>query len=221
MKRCTQCGILKEDIDFRESYYKPKGISTAINPGKVSRYRVCRSCESINARYRTLTKALGEGSGGNGKYSVELSKIEQFYTELEARGLRAPKYSSRGYTPNVSTIESNIDYALENTISPALKQAKEEQRAQFPVPDVIPADLATWLSDDWLDKGFEPEYLQETVYESLKAKYRPMLSVDVSRSLPVYDDTYKQVLDDILRKFDDYEDAYESNTQEGDATQDV
>ena len=56
-----------------------------------------------------------------------------------------------------------------------------------------------------------PEYLQETVYESLKAKYRPQIGVDKQTYLPIYDDTYKNVLNQILRRFDDYEEAYSLN----------
>ena len=63
---------------------------------------------------------------------------------------------------------------------------------------------------EWVEKGLSPEYLQETVYESLKAKYRPQLGYDSERGLPIYDDTFKDVLNQILRRFDDYEDSMEA-----------
>lgn len=72
----------------------------------------------------------------------------------------------------------------------------------------LPKDLEHWLSVDtseWRDMS--PEYLQETVYESLKAKYRPQTGVDPNTSLPIYDNTYRDVLNQILRRFDDYEEA--------------
>ena len=71
----------------------------------------------------------------------------------------------------------------------------------------VPDELQAWLDADpaeWQAKELSPEYLQETIYESLKAKYRPQISVDRDTYLPIYDDTYKDVLNQILRKFDDY-----------------
>ena len=52
-----------------------------------------------------------------------------------------------------------------------------------------------------------PEYLQETVYESLKAKYRPQTGFNRDTGMPIYDDTYKAELNQILRLFDEYEEA--------------
>ena len=74
-----------------------------------------------------------------------------------------------------------------------------------------------WLEQDvneWVENGLSPEYLQETVYESLKAKYRPQLGYDSERGLPIYDDTFKDVLNQILRRFDDYEDSMEEDMSE-------
>ena len=52
------------------------------------------------------------------------------------------------------------------------------------------------------------------MYESLKAKYRPQLGYDSERGLPIYDDTFKDVLNQILRRFDDYEDSMEEDVSE-------
>ena len=72
------------------------------------------------------------------------------------------------------------------------------------VPD-IPAELSHWLTEPLTE---EPEYYQDEVYEQLKAKFRPQTKIDPDTMLPVYDDTYKLVLDKILERFDNYEDAY-------------
>ena len=76
------------------------------------------------------------------------------------------------------------------------------------LPINMPDELKEWLNSEmsvWSEAGISPEYLQETVYESLKAKYRPQIGVDKETYLPIYDDTYKTVLNDILKRFDDYE----------------
>ena len=79
-----------------------------------------------------------------------------------------------------------------------------------------PEELTRWLADDftkWEELGLTPEYLQETVYESLKAKYRPQTSVNKETFMPIYDDTYKDILNQILRRFDDFEEAYSTSSQ--------
>ena len=52
--------------------------------------------------------------------------------------------------------------------------------------------------------------------QSLKAKYRPQTGVDKETYLPIYDDTYREVLNQILRKFDDYEEQYAGGASDGD-----
>jgi hypothetical protein len=72
----------------------------------------------------------------------------------------------------------------------------------------VPDELQHWLTVDtqeWKKDNISPEYLQETVYESLKAKYRPQVGVNKETFVPIYDDTFKAVLNQILRRFDDYE----------------
>ena len=86
-------------------------------------------------------------------------------------------------------------------------------------PSDVPDELQAWLDADpaeWQAKELSPEYLQETIYESLKAKYRPQIGVDRDTYLPIYDDTYKDVLNQILRKFDDYEEQYAGGESDGD-----
>ena len=72
------------------------------------------------------------------------------------------------------------------------------------VPD-IPAELSCWLTEPLTE---EPEYYQDEIYEQLKATFRPKTKIDHDTMLPVYDDTYKPVLDKILERFDNYEDSY-------------
>jgi len=56
-----------------------------------------------------------------------------------------------------------------------------------------------------INKGNETVII---VYEELQKKYRPILRIDEETMLPVYDDTYRDVLQKILERFDKYEDEY-------------
>jgi len=86
--------------------------------------------------------------------------------------------------------------ALVNGKRPVLPDAESE---------AIPEELRTWLTAELTR---EPEYYQDEVYERLREKYRPIKEIDQQTMLPVYDNTYKWVLDKILTRFDEYEDAY-------------
>lgn len=128
----------------------------------------------------------------------ELIKIEQLYDAQRAAGLRPPHDSPGRKTP--------LSESLDDMLS------KYKQLAEKVAPVVatvqttdVPAELSKWLTEDLTE---EPEYYQDVVYEQLKAKYRPVTVIDTDTLLPVYDDTYKTVLDAIIERFDAYEDEY-------------
>ena len=75
----------------------------------------------------------------------------------------------------------------------------------------VPAELSRWLTESLTE---EPEYYQDEVYEQLKTKYRPKTKIDQDTMLPVYDDTYKPILDKILERFDNYEDTYYNSEED-------
>lgn len=205
VKRCTQCGMLKEAEAFRKYTYSREN-------GTEGRYRVCKSCEAINTAYNRSLKNLEEFSDGHGNYSFvpstkarfyelqgTIEKIENMYNLLEKHGLRVPKHGSKlNQVPVVAAVEQlETFYAADTT-----------QSVRVAAPSEVPDELQQWLNADmadWHNASISPEYLQETIYESLKAKYRPQTGVDHVTFMPIYDDTYKTVLNDILRKFDDYE----------------
>lgn len=211
VKRCTQCGLLKDVNEFRKYKY-------AADKGTEGRYRTCKSCEAINASYNRLKKKLESFRDPNTKelcYSAStkfdfyetteaLERIEGMYALLEGQGLRVPQFGTkRKDMPEASALEavdklSSFYGSIRAEVTPHI---------ELPTADV-PDELQRWLDadmQDWIDAELSPEYLQETIYESLKAKYRPQISVNKETFMPVYDDTYKTVLNNILRRFDDYE----------------
>lgn len=201
--------MLKEETCFRP-YTHSRGKS------EPSRYRICRDCESINTTYRRAREQLDKGGlslAESSQLSETVSKILQLYRALEAKGLQVPEYGVKKKKP---AAETAVDKLLAFYGQQPQEQARQST-VDIPMEIDIPEDLNIWLTQDvneWIEKGLSPEYLQETVYESLKAKYRPQLGYDSERGLPIYDDTFKDVLNQILRRFDDYEDSMEEDVSE-------
>jgi hypothetical protein len=210
VKRCVQCGLLKEADAFRKYTYSKQH-------GTEGRYRICKACEAINAAYRRAKQLLSQVSWTDDlekAMKVEqahrtIKKTDKLYDVLRARGLRVPT------DPAVPETQDNIDTLLEFY---AAEAPVKSTVAIAPAPVDIPDELTHWLTVDtreWAEANISPEYLQETVYESLRAKYRPQVGVDKDTYLPIYDDTYKSVLNDILRRFDDYEEECSLIEEEG------
>lgn len=201
--------MLKEDSCFRPYTYS-RGKS------EPSRYRICRDCESINTTYRRTREQLDKGGltpAESGVLADTLTKITKLYRALEAKGLQVPEYGVKKKKP---AAETAVDKLLAFYGQQPQEQARQST-VDIPTEIDIPEDLNIWLTQDvneWIENGLSPEYLQETVYESLKAKYRPQLGYDPERGLPIYDDTFKEVLNQILRRFDDYEDSMEEDVYE-------
>lgn len=201
--------MLKEETCFRP-YTHSRGKS------EPSRYRICRDCESINTTYRRAREQLDKGGLSieeSRALSETVSRILTLYRALEAKGLQVPEY---GVKKKKSAAETAVDKLLAFYGQQPQEQARQST-VDIPTEIDIPDDLKVWLEQDvneWNEKGLSPEYLQETVYESLKAKYRPQLGYDSERGLPIYDDTFKDVLNRILKRFDDYEDSMEEDAGE-------
>ncbi len=203
-KRCTQCGILKEPDEFRQYTYS-KVKQTA------GRYSKCKGCEAINARF-----ARAKESGN----VDDIVRITKMYEQLKAIGLRTPLEPSKR-----DQSDDEIDKILQFHVSKGsilvdreIVDARHEVivKPVVAVQEDTPNELTHWLTVDfqvWMDSDISPEYLQETIYESLKAKYRPQLYIDRERFVPVFDDTYKEILNKILRRFDEYEEMF---SEEGD-----
>lgn len=215
LKRCKQCGILKDADAFRKYTYSK-------NKGTEGRYSICRECESINQTYRRAKQHCIEhniNSDVSASYSMsakdqtlwaQVVQIERLYAMLESRGLKVPATitEQRSSNPVDDVVKKLSDfYATSDQPLPPSGQSTVDTTVST---NIMPDDLAGWLSSDWhdwRDQGMSPEYLQETVYESLKAKYRPQTGFNRETGLPIYDDTYKAELNQILRLFDEYEEA--------------
>jgi hypothetical protein len=181
-KPCKQCGELKPVEQFRKYYGGRKGT-----------YNTCKMCEKINSREKYLVGKLNE-STITGTEIEELNKIYKLWEYQAGLGLRPPRRTAE----KVPLAES-LDTMIERY------EIASKQVAIIKADAPVQPELAKWLIEPLTQ---EPEYYLDEVYEQLKEKYRPQHSIDSKTMLPVYDDTYKEVLDKILDRFYTYEDTY-------------
>lgn len=219
VKRCRQCGMLKDIEAFRPYTYSKTNDTKG-------RLRICRECETLNSRYRLLAQKyhLDANQGcivlpSDINVVDEFNKITRLFRLLEDKGYSTPLHTTVLPVHEESTVDRLLAFH-QATLEPApvpigLPTSTESSIAML--EQQVPDELTYWLNTDmaeWQEKELPPEYLQETIYESLKAKYRPQIGVNHTTFIPTYDDTFKQVLNDILRKFDDYEDACNAESEE-------
>ena len=183
-KRCKQCGEIKPIEQFRKYYGGRKG-----------HYTTCKTCEKINSRAKYLTN---KGDKCSEAERTELAKIHELWDAQRAAGLQPPRENTGRKVPLSKSLDDMIG---------KYKQQAEALQEIVQVVDVpnIPAELSRWLTEPLTE---EPEYYQDEIYEQLKAKFRPKIKIDHDTMLPIYDDTYKPILDKILERFYDYEDTY-------------
>lgn len=181
-KICKQCGELKPIEQFRKYYGGRKGT-----------YRTCKFCEKINSREKYLRRKECNGTITDTE-RIELEKIHTLWDYQRAIGLEPPNTNKHSKTPAISIEE------LDELTQKYAKRAKDAN-----VSAETPPELTAWLFRP-LTKT--PEYYQDIVYEELQKKYRPILRIDEETMLPVYDDTYRDILQKILERFNQYEDEY-------------
>lgn len=182
MKACKQCGEIKPLGQFRQYYGGRKGT-----------YTVCRTCEKINSRAKYLEKkqTLTEAE------RIELNKIYMLYDAQSACGLQPPRRSDG----RSLKLTDNLDDMISSYTTRANQMTDLDASLDT---NATPPELLKWLSEELTE---DPEYYTDEVYEDLKAKYRPVQRINPETLLPEYDDTYRTVLEKILERFNEYEDA--------------
>lgn len=194
-KVCKQCGKMKPLDAFRTYYGNRTGT-----------YNTCLSCEKVNTREKYLRKKSNYNAISDSE-AEELEKIHILYKAQRAAGLQPPRLQEKN-----NSIADKLDdmIALYNKQEEDLAAEAEHSPKTSPLSpatdkEFIPAELQMWLTNK-LKR--EPEYYQDTIYESLREKFRPIKEIDQKTMMPVYDNTYKHILDEILARFDAYEDEY-------------
>ena len=152
------------------------------------RYRVCLQCEKINARMKYLRRK-GELSEAE---QLEVDKINELYSIQRAVGLKPPAIGTHT-KPEVSL--KSLDELIDSY----------KTRTDVPMTEGMPTEIYNWFMCDLTE---EPEYYTITVYDKLLQRFRPVKQIDPETHLPIYDDTYKDLLDELLERFTEYEDNY-------------
>lgn len=194
-KVCKQCGKMKPLDAFRTYYGNRTGT-----------YNTCLSCEKVNTREKYLRKKSNYSTISDSE-AEELEKIHILYKAQRTAGLQPPRLQEKN-----NSLADKLDdmIALYNNQEAAIQAEAERSPETSPLSpatdeEFIPAELQMWRTNK-LTK--EPEYYQDVVYEGLREKYRPIKEIDKKTMMPVYDNTYKYILDEILARFDAYEDEY-------------
>ena len=177
VRTCKQCGEIKPLDAYRKYYGNRKGS-----------YRVCKTCEAINGRYKYLL--------AKGDTSPERAAIEELYELLRAAGLQPPNFGTGKSMQSTTVVADMI----------AKRKEQMAKAARIGATPDVPEELQSWLIKSLA--GFDPEYLQDTIYETLVHTYAPVIRIDSDTLLPVHDEKYRHILIKILERFDAYEDAY-------------
>lgn len=183
MKQCRQCGVTKEDSEFR-AYYRANTRST---------YTICKECERINSRYKYLRSKKNRGAATQ-KDLDDFASIEQLYNMQRSLGLRPPAQRTTESDTSISTNVSNLmDMYKEKLVDTNTDNAQ---------PEDVPAELQEWLTKDI--SAAAPQQLRD-VYLQLCDKFMPTIGLN-KQGKPVFDQTYSTVLNKILCRFKERED---------------
>lgn len=156
---------------------------------------MCKACEKINNRAKYLEGKVELGA----EEQVELQTIYQLWATQRLLGYEPPRTPERGKTPVIDQVHDLL--AAYDERARRLESVSEDAVT-------APPELLKWLIEPLTH---EPEYYTDEVYEELKEKYKPMLSIDEKSMMPIYDTTYQKILDVILERFYEYEDKYYEN----------
>lgn len=129
-------------------------------------------------RINSREKYLNSKAKLNDKEQSELDAIHQIWHYQRQQGLTPPRSRTA------------IDF--------------EEMLEKLQKPK-IPLELDVLLTDAF---DQDPEFYYDLYDEYLLPKYRPVVGIDPETNLPKYDETYKDALNKILKRIDDYEYEY-------------
>lgn len=189
LKKCKQCGEVKSETLFREYY--GRGANKGQRTG--GRFKTCKDCESMNSRYKYLNKKESRTD----VEQAELDTYEKMYKMQRSLGLRPPATQAPKDKPVVSMAEQLLaKYANMEPVTTAVSNET--------VPVETPGELQTWLTRDLT--GQDPDDLQDE-FDKVETKYRPQTGLDTNLA-PVYDNTYKGILDKIQDRLDEHEDEF-------------
>lgn len=175
-RRCRQCGEFRDLEEYRE-YYNRKG----------SRYRTCKICERFNNRYKYLMRK----EQLTPEMQNEVHMIEKLYEVQKKLGLTPPDVTKNNIADEVEDLLRKQEEEL--------TQLEEHREHEVEAPQ----ELQHWLEADL--EGMT-ELQIEQVQDDLLAKFKKQTGVEPGTFRPIYDETHKQLLNQVLERLDDYVD---------------
>ena len=165
--------------------------------------KVCKQCGEAksNISFRRYYNS------GDGRYTVclDCEKINSRRKYLERKVER-----TKADEDELQTIYQLYEIQRANGLAPPRK-GKHETGVKAAVLGMIhrlgadTEDISKWLTADLTQ--YTPEELDK-VYDGLCDRYKIMVGIDPVTCLPIYDTTHRQLLCDVLIRFDEYEEAY-------------
>lgn len=195
MLTCSQCGEYHPKSNHRK--YFP---SQTKGEDRDSYYKQCKRCERINKRYIYLLKKDNKTE----QDSRDISITETLYKELQARGFEVPSIG-KGHKPKDESALALLNKVTNGKITGEVVMAPYSEAAKK-IDDKFkgsPQELISMLYRDL--HGCEPEALYQQ-YDALYTKYAPQIGID-DNYIPIHDQTHKEVLQQILKRIEEYEDG--------------
>lgn len=197
LKKCKQCGKWKAQDDFR------------VYSNRDSYHTKCKKCESLNASRIRLEKKVQSGAATT-KDQETLSNIYKLYEVQRGLGLKPPAVTSNA--PLSVVVESALaeyssynDKALQTGSAAAPTNTKPNEQAT----STDDSELQEWLTKDLsnIDLAADEDYL-DNIMDKLDKKYRPIVGRDEFTLKPIYDETYRDLLNEISERFDKYTEEF-------------
>lgn len=196
LKKCKQCGKWKAQDDFR------------VYSNRDSYHTKCKKCESLNASRIRLEKKVQSGAATTEDQET-LSNIYKLYELQRGLGLKPPAVTSNA--PLSVVVESALaeyssysDKALQTGSAAAPTTTPNEQATS-----TDDSELQEWLTKDLsnIDLAADEDYL-DNIMDKLDKKYRPIVGRDEFTLKPIYDETYRDLLNEISERFDKYTEEF-------------
>lgn len=204
LKKCKQCGKWKALDDFR------------VYSNRDSYHTKCKKCESLNASRIRLEKKV-QSDAATTEDQETLSNIYKLYEVQRGLGLKPPTVTSNA--PLSVVVESALaeyssysDKALQTGSAAAPTPTTPTTTPTTPNEQATSTDdseLQEWLTKDLsnIDLAADEDYL-DNIMDKLDKKYRPIVGRDEFTLKPIYDETYRDLLNDISERFDKYTEEF-------------
>lgn len=210
MKRCVQCGEILPLTRFRVARKHKDGTSAT--------RKYCKACEYANNKFNVLSKkraAEGLSTEEAGVFNKLLMLFDLYAHNGNEIGSQVYLTKHRNCSVKVAIgLPERIDLQILKQLETKeinMEIYKTPEATEYTVgidPSLLDKpDFKIWFDEkfeDWDKKKLVPSFLN-AVLKDLKSKYKPQIGYNEEKGLPIYDETYKEVLSRLATKMTDYD----------------